>query len=257
MAPETAAHQSLTSIKKEPADEPLELLDLSSQDLLDPSRILSEVGVDPSLLYQLPHPPTGTTSATIKLASSASSSVHPCSQTHDAIDPDTVPSPPHSPLSSSSSSSSPSPPPPPHSNHDFGRLPTILSPLLPDSVSSTSYEVAPGSSVSALTTSDVVPGSSASAPLMLPPYETPLFTFPPDATDIDAVIDSDSREQKAIIIASSEKATNLLDANEAKPVDRKGKGVDRSCVAPRRKGMDVTRSGAQQSQVCGGILRAS
>ncbi|KAI1792880.1 hypothetical protein LXA43DRAFT_972225 [Ganoderma leucocontextum] len=73
MSPETAAHQSLASIKKEPVEEEQGLLDLSSQDLLDASRILSQLGIDPSLLYQLPR------------ASAGFSTPHPCTATHNSV----------------------------------------------------------------------------------------------------------------------------------------------------------------------------
>ncbi|KAI1782658.1 hypothetical protein LXA43DRAFT_1103634 [Ganoderma leucocontextum] len=56
---ETAAQYSLSSVKQEPADD---LIDLTSQDLLDPSRILAELGIDPALLHALPLSPTPETS---------------------------------------------------------------------------------------------------------------------------------------------------------------------------------------------------
>ncbi|PIL33226.1 hypothetical protein GSI_04676 [Ganoderma sinense ZZ0214-1] len=47
MSAETATQYSLTTIKQEPGDESLVL---SSQDVLDPDRILKEIGIDPTLL---------------------------------------------------------------------------------------------------------------------------------------------------------------------------------------------------------------
>ncbi|PIL36750.1 hypothetical protein GSI_00439 [Ganoderma sinense ZZ0214-1] len=94
MSSETAAHQSLTSIKKESVDDE-ELLDLSSQDLLDANYILSGVGVDPSLLYQLPPKPSG------PIASVSTPTPHPCPLPHGAAGGD------------ASLMSPPSPPPPP------------------------------------------------------------------------------------------------------------------------------------------------
>ncbi|KAH9855088.1 hypothetical protein C2E23DRAFT_725157 [Lenzites betulinus] len=52
MGPSTAAHHGLVVLKEEPIDD--DLFDLSSQDLLNAQRILSDIGVDPALAYQLP-----------------------------------------------------------------------------------------------------------------------------------------------------------------------------------------------------------
>ncbi|KAI1782219.1 hypothetical protein LXA43DRAFT_906421 [Ganoderma leucocontextum] len=81
MSPATAAHQSLASIKKEPMEDEQGLFDLSSQDLLDASRILSQLGIDPSLLYQLP--PASVRAVTE--AAQAESTPHPCTATHDSV----------------------------------------------------------------------------------------------------------------------------------------------------------------------------
>ena len=110
MSPETAAHQSLTSVKKESTDDEQELLDLSSQDLLDANHILSEVGVDPSLLYQLPPVPRCATHLTAQLESepivpSSMTTPHPCSRPHDAAGRDLAS---HLSLPSSPPTSSPS-----------------------------------------------------------------------------------------------------------------------------------------------------
>ncbi|EIW64988.1 uncharacterized protein TRAVEDRAFT_159779 [Trametes versicolor FP-101664 SS1] len=48
----TAAHHALITLKEEPTDD--NLLDLSSQDLLNAQQILSDIGIDPALMYQLP-----------------------------------------------------------------------------------------------------------------------------------------------------------------------------------------------------------
>lgn len=53
MSTETAAYYSMVSIKTEELEDS-ELLDLSSQDILDASKILQEIGVDPSLIHLLP-----------------------------------------------------------------------------------------------------------------------------------------------------------------------------------------------------------
>ncbi|KAI1782538.1 hypothetical protein LXA43DRAFT_905505 [Ganoderma leucocontextum] len=82
MSPATAAHQSLTSIKKEPMDDEQDLLDLSSQELLDASRILSQLGIDPSLLYQLP---PASVQAMTAAAQADLSTPHPCTATHDSV----------------------------------------------------------------------------------------------------------------------------------------------------------------------------
>ncbi|KAI1788922.1 hypothetical protein LXA43DRAFT_893783 [Ganoderma leucocontextum] len=82
MSPATAAHQSLASIKKEPVDDKQGLLDLSSQDLLDPSSILSQLGIDPSLLYQLP---PASVRAVTAAAQAEHSTPHPCTATHDSV----------------------------------------------------------------------------------------------------------------------------------------------------------------------------
>ncbi|KAM5534193.1 hypothetical protein V8D89_012100 [Ganoderma adspersum] len=80
MGHETAAHQSFASIKKEPVEDDLGLLDLFSQDLLDASRILSQLGIDLSLLYQLPQ----TSIQAMTLAVEAEFSAHLCTATHNS-----------------------------------------------------------------------------------------------------------------------------------------------------------------------------
>ncbi|KAI0323780.1 hypothetical protein GY45DRAFT_1264040, partial [Cubamyces sp. BRFM 1775] len=61
MSSATAAYQSLAVIKEEPEDD---LLDLSSQDLLNATRILTEIGVDPDLL-QHPLQPAASSSLSV------------------------------------------------------------------------------------------------------------------------------------------------------------------------------------------------
>ncbi|KAI1784482.1 hypothetical protein LXA43DRAFT_901577 [Ganoderma leucocontextum] len=77
MSAETATQYSLATIKQEPGDQ---MIDLSLQDMLDPDRILEEIGVDPALLNvpvpeslpQQPEDPTPNTWFPAALISSTS-----------------------------------------------------------------------------------------------------------------------------------------------------------------------------------------
>ncbi|KAI1796505.1 hypothetical protein LXA43DRAFT_879937 [Ganoderma leucocontextum] len=178
MSPETAAHQSFASIKTEPADDGQDLFDLSSQDLLDPSRILSAAGIDPSLLYQLPQSPINAASAAAQAEPLAWSSTtpHPCTATHNAVDFELSPP----------GSSSPSPPP----LSDFGVAispPAIFPPPSGDVLHASQFPLW------------TLPDSSA--PAFVPPtlYPPPLSPGRPAAeiVDVDALRDPNSRDQKA------------------------------------------------------------
>ncbi len=190
MSPETAAHQSFTSIKAEPADEE-GFLDLSSQDLLDASRILSEVGVDPSLLYQLPQPTVGATSTSVHRASDLAPSFtpHPCSATHNTAGSD---------------SGSPSLTLP---------LPLPITPV-PLSASSNFSSWTSGAA-----------GTLFSQALPLPSQVSPSAPSGPP-TDFATLYDPDSREQKAEIMEIPEKSTVSTVQEHGYGVSRKGKAVD-------------------------------
>ncbi|PIL35895.1 hypothetical protein GSI_01555 [Ganoderma sinense ZZ0214-1] len=229
MSPDTAAHQSLTSIKKEPADEEHDLLDLSSQDFLDANYVLSGVGVDPSLLYQLPQPSSSATSPDVLPEYLRSSSItpHPCAFPHDTsglgLTPQSLSSPP--PRLPASERNGAMPPPaclvrlnilraprrPRDRQHPSATtrcpLPACLWPLpgqpqpLPEGV---------------------LPGTFSSQS-----WNAPLFAFSPESTppssgmfsttagQEDMVYDPDSREQKTAIMETA---------------DRKGKAVDRGAM---------------------------
>ncbi|PIL34349.1 hypothetical protein GSI_03124 [Ganoderma sinense ZZ0214-1] len=87
MSMEMAAQYSLATIKQEPGDD---VLDLSSQEMLDPDHILLEIGVDPALL-KAPGPPLTAPLDTPALAPAAS----PSTALSDALDrPSVLNSPP-------------------------------------------------------------------------------------------------------------------------------------------------------------------
>ena len=82
MSAETASHQSLASTKEEPMEEGLGLFYLSPQDLLDASRILSQLGVDPLLLHQLLWASIQPMTAA---AQAEFSTPRPCTATRDSV----------------------------------------------------------------------------------------------------------------------------------------------------------------------------
>ncbi|KAI1781716.1 hypothetical protein LXA43DRAFT_907964 [Ganoderma leucocontextum] len=193
MSSETAAHQSLASIKKEPADEEQELLGLSSQDLLDPSYVLSEAGIDPSLLYQLPQASTSAACMAAHPAPLQSSFMtpHPCTRAHAAsIDVNIV-----SPSSSS------------HMPHDVS--PPTFGP-----------ETSP---------SDTLPPTSSTPPVGITDLDDLCDLESQDrkvgvmkAAEMDADIPPTTR--------TNETNTEGPDDNIKQRVDRKGKGVDCSAI---------------------------
>ncbi|KAI0704824.1 hypothetical protein C8Q76DRAFT_631245 [Earliella scabrosa] len=69
MSVATAAHYALANVKAEPEDD--NLLDLSSQDLLDASRVLQEIGIDPALLHLIPSNATPQPPPTVPTAAAA------------------------------------------------------------------------------------------------------------------------------------------------------------------------------------------
>ena len=91
MSHETAAHRPLASIKKEPVEDDLGLL--FSQDLLDGSRILSQLDIDPSLFYRLPQ----TSIQAMTLASKAEFSAHRCTATRNSASSHPALAPPRAP----------------------------------------------------------------------------------------------------------------------------------------------------------------
>ncbi|KAI1781644.1 hypothetical protein LXA43DRAFT_908157 [Ganoderma leucocontextum] len=195
MSPETAAHQSLTSIKKEFVDDEHGLFDLSSQDLLDPSRILSEVGIDPSLLYQLPQSSIDAAHAAAQPGPSASYSAtpHPCTSTHGPVGFDSESSPPGLSLPSS----------PQLFDINSAISPPAISPPPADEVHASSR----------------FPSSTSCLPFSRPPDVSTSARPPTQIIDVDALHDPDSRDQKTATIKAAE--------NHGNGVDRKGKGPSR------------------------------
>lgn len=199
MSTNTTAQQSLATIKKELFDDQQQqLLNLSSQDLFNATHILSEVGVDPTLLYQLPQLTlNAVTLAVIRPIIMPSVTPHPCTVTHDGVMSDSL-SPPCSPL----------PLPPPSSDFDGVVSLPVTSLLLPNVKL---YQISPG--IKSIESS---------------PHFTP--STPHTNANIDPLFDPDSQDQKVVII---QVASNATVDHKGKSVDRSSASPQiHNCLGP-------------------------